>query len=193
MYNVDGFWFEDEQLAELARKEEEGVRFIKERTALDNPEIVLKLYNRLLDQQLFVTPVGTRFLIELQNFLYTAPSITKEEVTPIDTSVFLGMQEATKTNTSSKKNKAKKGEKDVAFYKKAFYAALVVAFIFGVSVLGMFVIAKVSNNNVNILNYREKIINEYTGWEQELKEEEIRLKEWEKELQEREAASTQSE
>ena len=39
MINVDGFLFEDEETAQLARKEEDGIRFIKQRTALDNPEV----------------------------------------------------------------------------------------------------------------------------------------------------------
>ena len=51
MINVDGFLFEDEETAQLARKEEEGIRFIKERTALTNPEVVLKLYKKLLEQE----------------------------------------------------------------------------------------------------------------------------------------------
>ena len=65
MYNVDGFLFEDEATAQMARKEEEGIRFIKERSALDNPEVVMKLYKKLLEQKLFVTPVGIRFMVEL--------------------------------------------------------------------------------------------------------------------------------
>ena len=48
MYTIDGFIFEDEETAKIARKEEEGIRFIKERTALDNPEVALKLYKKLL-------------------------------------------------------------------------------------------------------------------------------------------------
>ena len=83
MYTVDGFIFEDEEMAKIARKEEEGIRFIKQRTALDNPEVVLKLYNKLLEQELFVTPVGIRFLTELQNILLTSVYIAREEIAPI--------------------------------------------------------------------------------------------------------------
>ena len=83
MYKVDGFLFEDEATAELAKKEEEGVRFIKERTALNNPEVVYKLYKKLLDQELFVTPVGQRFLVELQNIILASGYVPTAEIPPI--------------------------------------------------------------------------------------------------------------
>jgi len=50
----------------------------------------------------------------------------------------------------------------------------------------MFAIAKISGNNVNILNYRNEIINEYVEWENELKAKEEELREWEAELEEKE-------
>ena len=48
MYVVNGFSFESEKEAERAKKEVESIRIIREQTKLDNPEIVLKLYNTLL-------------------------------------------------------------------------------------------------------------------------------------------------
>jgi predicted PurR-regulated permease PerM len=55
------------------------------------------------------------------------------------------------------------------------------AIVFGLSVLGMFIINELSSNSITILNYREEIINEYSTWEAELNE-------WEAELREREKA-----
>ena len=94
MINVDGFLFEDEETAQIARKEEEGIRFIKERTALNNPEVVLKLYKKLLEQELFVTPVGIRFLTELQNILLTSVYIAREEIPPIPVKVATPVEKA---------------------------------------------------------------------------------------------------
>ena len=54
------------------------------------------------------------------------------------------------------------------------------------SVIGMFVINAISGNNVNIINYREQLLNEYSGWEAELKTEEERLQQWEESLEQRE-------
>ena len=89
MINVGGFLFEDETIAAQAKKEEEGILFIKEKSSLSNPEVVFKLYKTVLQQKLFVTPVGLRFLMELQSVLMESSSIPKEEIPAIDTSVFI--------------------------------------------------------------------------------------------------------
>lgn len=177
MYNIDGFLFEDEATAQLAKKEEEGIRFIKERTALDNPEVVLKLYNKFLEQNLFVTPVGIRFMVELQNVLLGSPFIPREEIAPIQVSSIVVKKELPQETTE--------GEKKEGDYKKPFYVALFFAIIFALSVAGMFLITELSGNNVNILNYRNEILNEYSTWEAELEEKEAELKEWEAELERR--------
>lgn len=201
MINVDGFLFEDEATAQIARKEEEGIRFIKQRTALDNPEVVLKLYKKLLEQELFVTPVGIRFLTELQNVLLTSVYIARDEIPPIPVKVVEGVQKAEvsapveqvekKSEESEKKANKKKANKQQdgkagGDYRKPFLVATFCAIVLGVSVIGMFVINAISGNNVNIINYREEILNEYSSWEAELKTEEERLERWEENLEQRE-------
>ena len=186
MYNVDGFLFEDEATAELAKKEEEGVRFIKERTALNNPEVVFKLYKKLLEQELFVTPVGQRFLVELQNVLLSSGYIPSADIPPIKVArveVQKVQEERPVQKVTNKIDKKVGGE-----YRKPFYIALFFALVFGASVIGMFFINELSSNSVTILNYREEIINEYAGWEAELQEKEAELREREKALKEREEA-----
>ena len=186
MYTVDGFIFEDEEMAKIARKEEEGIRFIKQRTALDNPEVVLKLYNKLLEQELFVTPVGIRFLTELQNILLTSVYIAREEITPIPVKETHVEKEVPVSAEASKSTQPVKVAKADGKYKKAFYVSTFFAVIFAVSVMGMFIINALSGNNVNIINYREQLLNEYSSWENELKTEEERLERWEENLEERE-------
>jgi len=184
MYIVDGFLFEDEATAELAKKEEEGVRFIKERTALDNPEVVFKLYKKLLEQELFVTPVGQRFMVELQNVLLSSGYIARADIPPIKVAK---VEPPKLEEERAVKKVTKKIDKKVGGeYRKPFYIALFFAIVFGISVVGMFFINELSSNSVNILNYREEIINEYAGWEAELQEKEAELREKEKELKERE-------
>lgn len=193
MQIIDGFTFENIEMAELAKKEEEGVRYIKERTPLDNPDVVYNLYNKLLEQNLFTTPVGIRFLIELQNLLYEAEEIPNENIPQIPAARFIKeiAVEKEKPETAEmedrKQNpKIEKKEKTDSFYKKAYYVSLFCAIVLAICVAGMFIITKLSNNNVNILNYRSEIINEYAEWEKTLKEKETFLKEWEKELEEKE-------
>lgn len=191
-YNVDGFLFEDEPTAELAKKEKEGIRYIKERTALDNPEVVLKLYNKLLEQKLFVTPVGIRFMLELQNVLLCSSMIKREEIQPIEVSSMILKKELEASDikgkspvAKAKKAKKKLDEKVEGNYKKPFYITLFFAIIFALSIAGMFIITEISGNNVNIINYRNEILDEYSEWEQQLKEKEAELKAWEEELESR--------
>ena len=195
MYKVDGFLFEDEATASLAKKEEDGIRFIKQKTALDNPEIVFRLYKSLLAQKVFVTPVGIRFLVELQNILLTSTFIAKEEIPAIPASEMVVKQEVEPQShtpaTQVKKATEKVDKKVGGEYKRPFYIALFFAIIFGLSVIGMFVISEISGNNVNIINYREAILNEYSQWQEELQEKENELTEWEKELEAREAGAMQ--
>lgn len=196
MINVDGFLFEDEAMAQLARKEEEGIRFIKQRTALDNPEVVLKLYKKLLEQELFVTPVGVRFLTELQNILLASVYIARDEIPPIPVKAAeenkknepaTTMEKVVQKPVEAVKKVNKKVDSKVGGdYRKPFLIASFCAIVLGLSVIGMFVINAVSGNNINIINYREQLLNEYSSWEAELKTEEERLERWEETLEERE-------
>lgn len=195
MINVDGFLFEDEATAQIARKEEEGIRFIKNRTALDNPEVVLKLYKKLLEQELFVTPVGIRFLTELQNILLTSVYISREEIPPIPVKAEEKQEKETETPVEKVVQKplevAKQVNKKVdnkvgGNYRKPFLVSTFFAIVLGISVIGMFVINAISGNNVNIINYREQLLNEYSVWEAQLESKEEELEQWEESLEQRE-------
>ena len=222
MCNIDGFLFEDETVVEIAKKEEVAVNYLKEHTPLSEVESVYQLYTKLLDQKLFVTPVGMRFLTELQSILYNS-EVPKETIPPIPAVWYQTLelakksqgieidekQQETKEEISSgtekaeepskiqiedtavlkneEKAKKKSAKKDTATtkemnkYKKSYHVALFFAIVFGLSVVGMFIISELSGNNVNIINYRNELINEYSTWETELKE-------WEAELKAREEA-----
>ena len=69
MYRVEGFDFETKEEALQAKKEVEGVRYIKEQMQLDDPEVVLRLYQKLVAQNVFETPIGMSFLSELQELI----------------------------------------------------------------------------------------------------------------------------
>ena len=185
MIKVDGFLFEDKEMAQIARREEEGIRYIKQRTALDNPEVVLKLYKKLLEQDIFVTPVGIRFLSELQNILLDSEKIAGEDIPSIPVKAVEYMQKAESVEKSVKKPE-KEDSKVGKDYRKPFIVSTFFAVVLGFSVIGMFAINALSGNNINIINYREQILNEYSSWEAELKAEEERLEKWEESLQERE-------
>ena len=53
MYKVDRFEFESKKLADLALKEKNGIRYIKENSELDNPTTALLIYNKLNKKGMF--------------------------------------------------------------------------------------------------------------------------------------------
>ena len=80
---VEGFLFANEAEAAQARKEAEGVKYVKEKAQMDDPEMVLRIYNKMIQQRLFDTAVGYSYLKDLQEYLQSIPFIRKEDIFPI--------------------------------------------------------------------------------------------------------------
>ncbi len=52
MYVVDGFEFQTKEEARQAKKESDGIRYIKDQTDMSDPDTVYKLYTKYPVQQL---------------------------------------------------------------------------------------------------------------------------------------------
>lgn len=202
MYRVEGYEFETKELAEAAGRELEGIKYIRAQTRLDNPEVVLSLYNKLIFREVFETPIGYQFLYELQEYLRTVPVIRNEDIPPIP--VYATLQEqkqedaedtqnAAKAHREAKKHAkrldqaaselaaAKRGDKKD--YKKAYRNSMIFSGICVLIILGMFLITIISGNNVTILNYENAIVDKYEAWELELEEREAAVSQKEAELE----------
>lgn len=81
--SVGGFSFENKDEAEQAKKEIEGIRYIKTKTDMSDPEVILQVYNKMIGQKLFETAVGYSYLKDLQEYLTTIPFIKNEDILPI--------------------------------------------------------------------------------------------------------------
>ncbi len=68
MYQVEGYAFETKEQEHTAKHEVEIIGYIRKNTRMDDPDIVLALYNKLVLKEIFVTPVGYDFLHRLQEF-----------------------------------------------------------------------------------------------------------------------------
>lgn len=183
---VGGFAFGEEQDVRKARKEQEGIRYIKSKIDMSNPEMVLQMYHQIIKEQLFETPVGYSYLKELQEYLTIQPIIRKEDIQPIP---ILRQQSQGKKQVKPEKSEGKaKPEKKVEIkernvnYKTRYKGAVVVIVSLLVIVAAMFAITMTSNN-LNILNYENELINRYEEWQQELEEREQAVKEREAALQ----------
>ena len=188
MYQVEGYAFETKEQEHTAKHEVEIIGYIRKNTRMDDPDIVLALYNKLVLKEIFVTPVGYDFLHRLQEYLYTIPYIRREDILPITVYEPEGMvskekrsKEEIKQKKKRQKNKehvvSKNRRKKNRDYQKLFHISTFFAVVFALGIIGMLVITWLSEDNVTILNYENKVIDKYEIWEKQLDERESQLEE----------------
>lgn len=171
---VDGYSFTDEDMAKQARKESEGIKYVKARTDMSKPDLVFNVYHRLLSQKMFQTPIGYAYLKELQEYLKTMPGIHSEDIKPIPVASTLVIRD-TRGITERWTRRLEKEQNKLRI-------SIVANFAFVVSIFIMFLIASTSGQTT-ILNYEKKIQDRYAKWEQDLTQREKAIREEEQELE----------
>lgn len=177
---IEGFYFADEKIAEQAKREANGVQYIKENTDMENPEIVLQLYHKLIVEQLFETPIGIGFLKELRDCLVAAPGINEQELDAIPTEVLLQETEVRNMKREKTADRARM-EKKLNQLKKNLRTSLMANLFLILVVVGMLIVTMTSDQP-NIINYENKLVDKYAQWQQELEEREQTVREKEQEL-----------
>lgn len=184
-----GFLFRDEEEAKQAKKEQDGIKFVRSRIDMKQPEKVLQTYKKLIEQGYFQTVVGYCYLKELQEYLVTLPSIATEDIPSIpvksrDVEEMIRKERAkgheqqkqleTKIKNIKKEQKTRGRDSKMKF-------SLVFNVILLLCVLGMFLVSMTSEHPT-IINYESRILDRYSEWDQELSEREQAVKEKEFEL-----------
>lgn len=195
-YEAGGFLFPNWEMRDKALREIEGVRYVKEHTKMDDPEIVLRMYCQLIDQKLFETPVGYHFLCDMREYLMEVPYFNTENIPPIPVAApkntpnqAQGYEEAQKKPPREqvkirKKVITEKKIKNIDF-RPRFRVSFVINILLVLIVAGMFAVTATSKN-VNIINYENALIEKYENWESQLTEKEEQLKEREAAVREKE-------
>lgn len=197
-YEAGGFVFRTKKEAELAQREIEGTKYLRQKLDMENPNAVFSIYQTLIEQDLFETPVGYCFLKELRDYLLMIPAISNEEVLAIPIRYPQTEEEEKKQKKEQKKEEQRKErqrekekaknkkeqKKEGKNYKGRCQFFMVTSLILLISVVSMLLLAATSDN-VNILNYENKLIDKYSSWEQELEEREQAVKEQEQALEEK--------
>lgn len=180
---IGGFCFENEEEAAQAKKEAEGIRYLREKINMDTPEAVLGIYNKMIQQKLFETAVGYAYLKELQEYLRSIPFIDGEAVLPIPVSHPV-LEESIQKKRRMERKAAPEPQMQVKNFdfRKRYQAALGICLVLFLCVVGMFTVSMFSNSPT-ILNYETKLIDRYEQWERELEEREAALAEREKEIE----------
>lgn len=197
-YEAGGFVFRTKKEAELAQREIEGTKYLRQKLDMENPNAVFSIYQNLIEQDLFETPVGYCFLKELRDYLLMIPAISNEEVLAIPIRYPQTEEEEKKQKKEQKKEEQRKErqrekekaknkkeqKKEGKNYKGRCQFFMLTSLILLISVVSMMLLAATSDN-VNILNYENKLIDKYSSWEQELEEREQAVKEQEQALEEK--------
>ena len=190
-YSIGGFEFATREEMQKAKKELEGIAFVKEQIDMQDPEKVLAVYRRLIDEKVFSTVAGYSYLYGLQQYLLEVPYMKQEEIPAIAVKGEEKKEQENRQNhRSSKQSKGRqdsrrsKTEKHTD-YRQRFRVSLYINVIVITIILAMFAITATSGN-INIINYENKIIEKYVNWEEELKTKEESLREREIELRQKE-------
>lgn len=174
-YIVDGIKYPTDSEALKAVNELNGIKYVKARTDMSNPKLVLSIYNKMLDKKLFNTVSGYKFLMELKEVLDNSPEIDNSLIKPIEAPSFNG-----ETFNDRKKKESP--------YKSRFINSVIINVLFAITIIAM-VFITTNSKNLNILNYKNRLEemyidkeNELAIWNNQLKEKESSINRREEEI-----------
>ena len=171
---VNGFSFETEEAYELAQNELTGIDVIRSRINMRNPQNVLDVYNKLIDKRLCKTPVGYSYLHDLQRYLENNNEIPNEEIRSIPIEPI-----RRKVVKQFSGDNAIRKQADDNSYQSKYHSSLFFNFVFVIGIV-LLLYLSTTGDNVNIINYENKIIDRYEHWEEELTQRESAVAEYEK-------------
>lgn len=179
---VNGYCFGSLQDAGQASAESSKVEYFKEKTRGRKAGNLLALYDKLLDEKVFRTPVGWEYLRQLQEEILRS-GISPEQVRPIPVYASFTYRVQEDIEKEADRQMTVRAERK-ARRDKRLRLSLCANVLLAVLVAVMFLIA-LRSDNPNILNYRKVLTNQFSAWEQELTERENELRRKEQELQDR--------
>ncbi len=187
IYLVGGIAFTDIKQAKLAQIEQKRIEVLDEKLNYNDIDAVANVYKKARDNRTFQTPVGITYMLRLYDWLkkndyegidkmYVIMDMdtAKAKIDDIDSGVPTDRDEVWKSRIEAQKKKEKS-------LSAKFRTSIFVNLVLVILVILLFVISQ-TGNNPTILNYKTKIINQYTSWEQELEQRERIVEEKEAEL-----------
>lgn len=167
---VDQYLFETEEEYELALNEKKKIQYIDEHTDYRAVENIAILYMKIIEGNMFQTPVGYAYLERLREFLVKNGAKTDNLPSiPVKKKISLvGKKELMRENRQLKEQLQRGKNRNLVMVFVCI--GLVVA------IIALFALA-FTDNHPHILNYENVIQNKYSAWEQELVERENAVRE----------------
>lgn len=178
---IDGFEFQSRSEYLKALKEQESVVYMKERSNWERPQVALKLYNKLLDNDTFHTVIGYEFLKKLRQIIIINGILEENYVRNIK---LPGRDFSSNSfRDSEEAHKYKELYEDAIIGRKIY--KIIITFLVLI-IVGMGVIAYMTNSDERMEQYKEQVINQYEDWKVQLEEKEKELIKREESIVERE-------
>ncbi len=172
---VGGYRFATIADAETARMEVKKVENLEERLDYRKPQNVLLVYNRAVENQVFLTPIGLSYLQKMQKEM-TKWGVPADKIQPVP---LRGTFSNKTANSRSIKMSVAKRHPE---YQGRFVTSVLINVVLVFLVAAMLAIAW-NSENPNIVNYRQAVVNEYSEWEQELTRRENALRKAQRKLE----------
>lgn len=172
---VGGYRFATVADAETARMEIKKVENLEQRLDYRKPQNVLLVYNRAVENQVFLTPIGLSYLQKMQREMLKW-GVPADKIQPVP---LRGTFSNKTANSRSIRTSVANRHPE---YRGRFVTSVLINVILVFLVAGMVVIAW-NSDTPNIVNYRQAVVNEYSQWEQELTEREREVRNAERGLE----------
>lgn len=166
---VEGYRFATVADAETARMELKKIENLEQRLDYRRPQNVLLVYNRAVDNRVFLTPVGFSYLQKMQRELLKW-GVPADKVRPVP--LYATFSNKTANSRSIRLSVAQRHPE----YQWRFLASLLVNIVL-IALVAAMVLFAWNTDTPNIINYRQAIENEYSEWEQELTQREQAVRE----------------
>lgn len=171
---VDGYLYGNEEDVKLAKEEKKKTEYLETKINLDDVQTTLKIYQKAIKEKMFKTPAGLEFLKKMRYELIKR-GVPEEVVGGVPLYKVFSQEEDNKPVRIFQVKERKDDSKEMLRVSLWINIALFVL------VIAMFAVALIGENT-NVINYRYKIQNEYSIWQQELEEREAMIREKEAEL-----------
>ncbi len=173
---IKGFQFDDEEAYQSAKKEQEYINRISASLNTSNANQVLEVYNKIIEDNIFCTPVGMEYLRTLQKRLSSVEGLDKSEIKPIPAISSTKEEKKEQPDLSLRKEKSelRQARKRAEKYHDLYVKMLIVNGFLILMIIVMFIISE-NSKKFDEDYFRESIENEYIDWQKSLEERENNL------------------
>lgn len=173
---VAGYIFATHDDAEYARNEIKKIAYIETKMDMSNMTIVKGIYDKALENRTFQTPIGLEFMHNLYNMLISS-GMDASDIKPMP------LYTTFKRLDISEKNPRRltKRESNELSLKIKLRNSVLINVILGLLILVLIIIT-FNGSTMTAINYKANVTNQYSAWEQDLKEREAVIREKEREL-----------